>query len=382
MSTFIETLKERKLVVPLGVAALISVVGIALWIAELAGATGGIGTNDATPWGAYLMVFIFFVGLGAGSALVAALGSVFGVKACEPYIAPGVVMAVAFVAVAGLAIIMDLGNPANIMAMLLGLNLRSVLAWDMIFLTLFLVVTVVALVSLLRSPERKLSRGMGVAVLVAAVLLLVIDALLFQVESAREAWHSAVLVPWFFATAITSALALMMIVGATGAKRDERYAGSLAPLSKLLAGFVCLDFAFLVVDVLYGITSSNAGDAPVALAMLSGGLAPFFWSQVVLYIAALAVLLGPASKGAAWAHPCAAALVLIGVLAKRADFVLGGFYEPGISWPVAEGLHTYTAGIAYAPAWSELGICLGFFAMAAFLAIAGMALAESKDGKN
>ncbi|ACV21308.1 putative hydrogenase 2 b cytochrome subunit [Slackia heliotrinireducens] len=376
MSSFVNTLKTRGLAIPLCIAAVLSAAGLALWIAELAGVTGGIGTNDATPWGSYLMVFILFVGLGAGSALIAALGSVFNVKACEPFVVPGIVMAVAFVAVAGLAIIMDLGNPANIMAMLLGLNLRSVLAWDMIFLTLFLVVTVIAFASLLRSSQRALSRGMGLAVLVAAVLLLVIDALLFQVESAREAWHSAVLVPWFFATALTSATALMMLIGALASKRNSRYSGSLAPLSKLLILFVCLDLAFLIVDVLFGITSSNTGDAVVASAMISGELAPFFWGQVVLYAAALAVLAGPAAKGASWAFPCAAVLVLLGVFAKRVDFILGGFFEPGVALPVAEGLRTFTTGVSYAPTWSEFGICLGFFAMAAFLAIVGTALAE------
>lgn len=373
MSRFIETLKSRGLVAPLCIAAALSVVGLAVWVAELAGVTGGIGTNDVAPWGAYLMVFIFFVGLGAGSALVSAFGSVFRVKACEPYVVPGLVMGIAFVAVAGLAIIMDLGNPGNILAMLVGLNLRSVLAWDMIFLTLFLVVTIVAFVGAVRSGG-VVSRGMGIAVLVAAVLLLVIDALLFQVESAHEAWHSAVLVPWFFATAIASALALMVIVGSFGAKRDAGLSESLAPLGRLLLAFVCLDLAFLVIDVLYGVTSSNSLDAAVPQAMLSGALAPYFWAQVVLYAAAIVLLALPADKAPSWARLAAAVLTLLGVFAKRIDFILGGFLEPKITYPQAEGLVQYAVGVNYAPTWSEIVICLGFFAMVAFLAIAGMTL--------
>ena len=375
MNGFVQSLSKRKLAAPLAIALVVAVAGVGIWVAELIGAAGGIGTDDATPWGAYLMVFIFFVGLGTGSAILSSLATVFRMKALEPFVVPGIIMAVAFVATAGLAIVMDLGNPGNILAMLAGLNLRSMLAWDMIALTVFLVVTVVAYIAAVRSGG-SMPRGLGVAVLAAAVFLLAVDALLFQVQAAREPWHSAVIVPWFFSTALTSAAALFMLVGILDARHDARLAASNAPLSKILLALVCIDLAFLVVDVLYGVSSSNAGDSVVSGAMLLGGLAPWFWGQVVLYVASIALLAGPAAKEPGKAGALAAILVLVGVLCKRADFILGGFFEPNLAQPVAEGIASAATGVSYAPTWSELAICVGFFAMAAFLAIVGTAMAD------
>ena len=55
----------------MAVLAVLALVGIAAWIYQLVAGLGVTGMNNATSWGMYIAMFMFFVGLSAGAMIVA-----------------------------------------------------------------------------------------------------------------------------------------------------------------------------------------------------------------------------------------------------------------------------------------------------------------------
>lgn len=83
----------------------------------------------------------------------------------------------------------------------------------------------------------------------------------------------------------------------------------------------------------------------MALALVSGKLAPLFWAEVACNLAAIALALrARAARHAGDARmTAAAALVIAGVCFKRVYFVFSGFAVPFMPYPTAEGIAAFQA---------------------------------------
>lgn len=336
-----ELLKNKKAVAAFVVAALFALAGVGAWVREGLGSASDMGLTSAVPWGSSMALFIVFIGLATGSLLVAASSVLFGWKSLERVCGASAAAGLA-ASVGGVFYIMsDLGNFPNVWHMLTGFNPVSLLSWDMIALPLFMVSAVAFLLCL------RLGRGLrGAAVfaVVASLFLLFIDAWIFAFTTAREAWNSSLMLPWFIVSAVLSGLALTLLVAAPF---GVSFAGDKRALNGLVA-LLAADLFFAVTEVALGLYHGSGTDFAVSTSLLGGALAPWFWIELACGTGALALALR-AKTSASKALPLAAsALVLAAICAKRLYFIGAGFVVPLMAESTAEGIMAHAASLSSA----------------------------------
>jgi Ni/Fe-hydrogenase subunit HybB-like protein len=88
------------------------------------------GLRDVTSWGMYIANFVFFVATSLIGMLISSVLGLIGVKWIKPIGRIAEIVAVAFAAVAGIVIIMDMGRPERLPYVFLFARVQSPIIWD------------------------------------------------------------------------------------------------------------------------------------------------------------------------------------------------------------------------------------------------------------
>lgn len=233
-------------------------------------------------WDAFIAVYLFLAGLGAGAFVLGALTN--WAKTPAPRMKRiAFVIAPVAVAVGTLVLVVDakagFANPLRFF--LLVSNLNSVMAWGVIILSVFLAVSVVDLVLLLvrkKTPKALDVVGMVLAVCVAAYT----GVLLGDAGLAFPLWNMAILPLLFVVSAASTGIAAVLLVTYLAAP-DEVEALPFLPK----AGLVLPVLELVLVAVLLGVTAGSSGSAAAAGAasvanLVSGAYAVPFWLGFVV----------------------------------------------------------------------------------------------------
>lgn len=233
-------------------------------------------------WDAIIAIYLFLAGLGAGAFALGALTN--WAKTPAPTMKKvAFIVAPAAVAVGTLMLVVDahagLMNPLRFFGLVA--NLGSVMAWGVIILSAFLVVSIVDLIVLLvkkGTPKALDIVGAVLAVCVAAYT----GVLLGDAGVAFPLWNMAVLPILFIVSAASTGIAVTLLITRLVAA-DE--AAALPWLGK--AGLVlpvlelALVIALLAVAGMAGGSAGAAGAASVAN-LVSGPYAVAFWLGFVV----------------------------------------------------------------------------------------------------
>ncbi len=353
--------KSTRILAGVGIAAL--VLGLVGWVMQLAGGLlAGSSMTNIFLWGLMIALFAFMVGFGAGSQLVASAAYLFGGEELKPVARIAAACGLACVGAAGVAILADLGAIRNIMAMIVGLNLRSPLAWDMIALTVFIVASIVQLVMIARdSPHVKA----WVAIAgVAAIALQVVEGLLFSTQTAHSWWATPIMPVDFLVVAFVSGAALMLLVACA----QKRPASAVAWLARLCAIAIAVHLALALCDLVLVATEGTPASGGV-LAVL-GNMWPLYLCELALPAAAMVILFTVGRKGDAKYGIAAAILAIVGIFAHRLMLLYPAYNAPSLyltlsgtdavtgPYPVSTGRYldwdsTFTLGTGYMPAGQE-----------------------------
>lgn len=361
------------------VAAAVALAGVALWVYQhVAGDLTNMG--NASPWGVYIMGFMFMVGVAAGCLAVASVPRIAGLAGFESLEKPAAWTAVCAAVLAIGFVLVDLGGPLRVWELFVYSNFSSPLMWDIFALPLFLIVAVAYLWTLVRAGSGKVSargaRIVAVVALVVAVVLCAVDAWIFGLLPGRVMWSAPLLPVWFVISALASGMALMMIVSALfgrfGIAQLDR--GAFAAMAKCLGVVVIADLLCLVCDLVGG-AYAGGHDASAVQMLLGGAVAPVFWIEVAAGVVAAALLVGGKGKASAPAV-VAACLVLVSVFCKRIQFVIVGFSNMQAPFPgVATAGTVNTSLLAapmYVPSPAEWGIVVALAALGVFLLLVGL----------
>jgi len=265
-------------------------------------------------------------------------------------------------------------------------NLTSPLMWDIIVLTLYLIISVVYLKAVLRAEAGKGSavalRALSAIALVAAVAVHTVTAWIFGLQIAHEFWYTALLGPWFVSSALLSGLALVLVV--VIALRKAGYLvldqEQIVKMVRLLGVFTAVDLYFFVCDLLTAGFPGGSGAEVVAM-LTSGPLALFFWAEVIFGLATMCVAFVPSLRKTG-AIATVAVLSVLAILCKRIQLLVGGFQEANLSYAtVPTGPELSSAGAAlanaggalvYTPSPLEIGVVLGVLALGVCLLLLGL----------
>ena len=370
----------------IAIAGVLTVAGLALWAVQLTGGMAQTAMRNLDSWGLYITMFMFFVGLSAGGLIISSVPKAFGIRGFGGISKVAVMSSIAATVAAIGFVVVDLGQPLRVWELFAYSNLGSPLMWDIIVLGAYLVLSCAYLWAQVRAEEGRLSpaalRVISVVALVCAVLVHSVTAWIFGLQQSHEMWHTALLAPWFVSSALVCGTGLVICVAAA-----LRRAGYLAleqaylvKLAKLLGAFLVVDLYFFGCDLLTEAFPGGEGLAVVDM-LVSGPLAPFFWGEVVLCVAAAVVCFTPSLRTTPLLVAASAAAVLA-ILCKRVQLLVGGFQLANVDLPGAvtpmtltnweAGLQGAYQGLVYWPAPIEWGVALGVVALAVLVFLLGL----------
>ncbi len=251
----------------------------------------------------------------------------------------------------------------------------------------YLILSLVYLWAYTRYDAGKMShrgiRIISVIALVVAILVHSVTAWIFSLSTSHEYWHTALMAPWFVASALDCGTALVLIVGialrkAGYLKWDQQHITNLA---KMLAVFVLVDLYFYACDLLTTGYFGEAEGVEIINMLFTGQLAPFFWTQIVLMALAVVILVVPKLRTNTGVV-VASAFVIAGVFCKRAQILVGGFQIANLDMATVSTSYTITnwtdgitsalSELVYLPSALECGVALGVIALGGLFLLLGL----------
>ena len=350
----------RGLNVAIGVSAAVMVLGIVLWGMQLADGMIQTGMRNLDSWGLYITSFMFFVGLSAGGLIISSVPKAFGIAGFGGISKVAVMSSIACTVAAIGMVVVDLGQPARLSCFYLWAQVRAEAG---------------------RMSHTAL-RVISVVALVCAVLVHSVTAWIFGLQQGREMWHTALLAPWFVSSALVCGTALVMVVAIALRKvgylqLDQAY---MVKLAKLLGAFVMVDLYFFGCDLLTEAFPGGSGAEVVAM-LVSGPLAPWFWTEIAGCAACAVICFTPALRTNALLV-VGSLLAILGIFCKRVQLLVGGFQIANLDLPGPltsmqhtawdSGLSGIYGGMVYWPTPLEFGVTLGVVALGVLVFLLGL----------
>ena len=375
------------------VLALLTLAGIGVWVYQLMNGLAVTGMNNGNSWGLYIGCFMFFVGLSAGGLIVASSASVFGVKDFKKVAKPAVLLSTVCIIAAAAFILIDLGSVQRVFNLILHPNFTSPLMWDVVVITLYLIINIVYLVLLRRPDKEQNERALAVTsrfALPVAILVHSVTAWIFGLQVAKVGWYSAIMAPLFVSSALNSGLALLLVVLVLLNKTRifETSKKLMTSLAGLLAVCIAVDAFMVFCEILTMAYPGAAQEGFILTQLTTGATAPYFWFHIIggLVIPFLLLVFSRLREKTS-VVVLASLLAVLGVFCKRMWLLLTTFIEqnisgaPGVSYGRSslEGTDIWALAGSYAPTWVEVCIVIGVISLAAliYVVVAGRLFSDS-----
>lgn len=198
------------------------VIGVLTYIEQINNGLIVTSMRDQVSWAFYIGNFTFLVGVAAAAIMLVVPAYIYNWKPIKEIVILGELLAISAIVMCFLFIAVDMGHPERFWHMIpfIGkLNLgRSILAWDSVVLTLYLILnSVIAFHILYRAFNLKDYNKKYIVPLIlfsipAGIGIHTVTAFLYNGMAARPFWNSAILAPKFLASAFCSGPAIMIIL--------------------------------------------------------------------------------------------------------------------------------------------------------------------------
>jgi Ni/Fe-hydrogenase subunit HybB-like protein len=358
-------------------------VGGACYLWQLEEGLAITGLSRDVTWGFYIAQFTFLVGVAASAVMVVLPYYLHDHKVFGRITILGEFLAIAAVTMCVLFITVDLGQPSRAFNMMLHPSPTSILFWDMVVLSGYLVLNVIITrvgVAAERKGEPPPSWIKPVILLSIpwAISIHTVTAFIYSGLAARPFWMTAVLAPRFLASAFASGPALLILACLVLAKFTRFRAGqeAIRTLTVIVTYALLANLFFVLMELFtayYSAIPEHLAHFRYLYFGLDGhaGLAPFMWGSVLLAVGALTVLLWPGLKDRRGLLAAAAAAVIVSVwIEKGLGMVVTGFVPTPLG-------HIPT----YVPTVPELLISVGIYAFGALLVTGFYKIALSVRGE-
>lgn len=363
----------RRYHVWMGTLTLIMLVGAYAYWVQLRDGLQVTGMTDHVSWGLYISNFTFLVGLAAAGVML-----VLPAYILEDVDFSRAVLVAEGVAVAALSmclafVVVDLGNPLASwhLAPVAGLlNFpRSLLAWDVIVLNVYLALNLAIPFYILYNhyAGRKVEKSSYLPFMYLSVFWAVsihmVTAFLLAGLPARPFWNSALLGPRFLASAFTAGPAFMILLlgfvrSETAYELKDDTFHKLALITVVAAQ---VNLIMLGSELFYKFyfPTHHSINAQYLFFGIEGhnALVPWVWTAIAMNLVATVILTAhPLRRNPRWLMPACFVLFVAIWIEKGLGLVIPGF----VPSPLGEI-------VEYVPTWVELSVTAGIFAMGLFI---------------
>ncbi len=359
-----------------------------------------IGTMGGASWGLYIAFLIYFEGVAFAGIGLAAIIRVFNLDYLRPVARMGLVLTVVGLVLAGLSVLVDLGQPTRGFINLFryarpespfygtfAVGIVGLLFVSAIYLFLDgrrdaarLAKVPSALSGFFRlwatgyedTPAEKERHGRATYWLALALIPLLVIAhstlgFVFGIQGGAPRWYSALQAPSFLVLAGVSGVGHVIVMAAIARTalnlRTELPARVFTWLANALWILLVVYLYFMVVELLTATYTGQVNEVRAEEALLTGRYAWMFWGMVSVLVLSFVMLFSQflARRFNLWMIVLAAVLVNVAAVAERLLLLLPS-QTHGRLLPYETG--TYT------PTWVEYSIIVGLMALGALAMVA------------
>ncbi len=279
--------------------------GVVCYLIQFFYGLGITGMSRDVSWGLYLANFTFFVGVAASAVMVVLPYYLHNYKAFGKLTTFGEFLAVSAVLMCILFVTLDLGQPTRILNIILHPSPNSILFWDVVVLSTYLVLNLIIAWHILNAHRhgekpKPWAKWLILISIPVAISIHTVTAFIYSGLGARTFWLTALMAPRFLASAFASGPALLILLCLI----MKRYAGfdpgkdAIRKLSQIVTYALIITVFFFVVEI-FTVYYSQLPEHMVYFNYLLFGidghnaLVPWMWTTIVFWIAAVALLLIP-----------------------------------------------------------------------------------------
>lgn len=343
--------------------------GFLCYLRQLTYGLGITGLSRDVTWGLYIAQFTFFVGVAASAVMVVLPYYLHDYKQFGRITILGEFLAVGAVTMCMLFIFVDMGQPTRVLNVMRYPTPWSLMFWDMISLSGYLVLNALISLVMLSSERQGVSPPKWIRPIIIlsipwAVSIHTVTAFLYSGLPGRTFWMTAVLAPRFLASAFAAGPALLILLclvlrkvaGFDAGREAIHQLGIIVTYAMVVNVFlVAMEFF----TCFYSGIPEHVEHFRYVFLGLDGNyhLAPWMWLSTVLALASLALLLVPKWRNNPRLLPVACVFVFVSLwLDKGLGLIVGGFT------PSPFGVVT-----TYTPTWPEATIALGVWGIGALI---------------
>jgi len=339
--------------------------GAICYLRQLDRGLGITGLSRDVTWGLYIAQFTFLVGVAASAVMVVLPYYLHHCKAFAKITILGEFLAIAAVVMCMLFIFVDMGQPTRVLNVLLYPTPHSIMFWDMVSLSGYLVLNaLIALLTLKAEREGTVApRWIKPVILLSipwAVSIHTVTAFLYNGLPGRSLWLTAILAPRFLASAFASGPSLLILLCLLVAKvtRTDVPREAVQKLALIVTYAMAISVFFVLMEFFTSFYSGIPEHAESLRYMFVGldghtHLAPWMWLSMSLAGLSLVLLIVPRYRQSERLLPVACAMVFVSLWIDKGIGLIVAAFVPSPLGAITE----------YSPSAPEIMIALGIWAV-------------------
>ena len=324
------------------------IIGIVSYYGQAVNGLITTSMRDQVSWGFYIGNFTFLVGIAAAAIMLVVPAYIYNWKPLKEIVILGELLAISAIVMCLLFILVDMGHPERFWHMIpfigkLRLG-QSILAWDSVALTFYLLLNfVIATHILFRAFKIKEYSKKYVVPLIllsipAGIAIHTITAFLYNGIAARPFWNSAILAPKFLASAFCSGPAIMIILFQILRKTTKLHIENKAiwTLAELMAYTMFFNLFLTGAEIFKEVYSNT--EHRVFTDYLYFGLGEhnkivlFGWIAIIFDVIAFVLFLVPATRKNFITLNIGAVLIYLGVYIEKRDRTYYSWFYTRYTW--------------------------------------------------
>lgn len=344
-------------------------VGFIFYLKQFTYGLGITGMSRDVSWGFYIGQFTFLVGVAAAAVMVVLPYYLHNYKKFARITVIAEFLAIPSVIMCMLFIFVDMGQPLRVLNVLLHPTPNSVMFFDMIVLSFYLLLNLLVGWTVLSSERKGTPPPTWIKPFIYwaiawAPSIHIVTAFLYAGLPGRHLWLSAIMAARFLASAFSAGPALIIILCFIVRRYTKFDPGkeAIQTLGKIVTYAMIMNVLFLGFEIFTAFYSTIPGHTHPFVYLYTGleghgKLVPIMWISSVLAVVALFLLIIPQIRRNERALSVAAVAVFISLwLDKGFGLIVGGFV-PNMFERVFE----------YWPTTPELLITLGVWGVGFFV---------------
>ena len=298
------------------------------------------GMSRDVSWGLYIAQFTFLVGVAASAVMLVLPYYLHDFKKFGRMVILGEFLAIPSVIMSMLFIIVDMGQPMRVFNVIRYPSPHSMMFWDMLVLSGYLVLNIVIGWTTLGAESKESPTPSWVKPIIYlsipwAVSIHTVTAFLYAGLPGRHLWLSAIMAARFLASAFAAGPAILILLCLV-VRRVSKFdpdpgVGAIQSLVKIVTYAMIANIFFYILE-LFTAFYSNIPEAMAPLKYLFVGLdghtrlVPFMWTATILAFVGIGLLLFPSTRKNDRILPLAlVAIIVANWIDKGMGLIIGGF---------------------------------------------------------